>query len=53
MAQVWKCIRCGYATWHPADAGDHEREFEGRMLEVYPGEREDGSLPHYMDDIGE
>lgn len=51
MAQVWKCVKCGYATWEPQDAGDHERKFYGKLIE---NERdENGELLHFMDDIGE
>jgi len=51
MAQVWKCLKCGYVTWTPTEAGDHERQFYGRI--IWKPRDEDGNLLHYMDDIGE
>ncbi|QIG57804.1 hypothetical protein SEA_PAULODIABOLI_69 [Microbacterium phage PauloDiaboli] len=51
MAQVWRCDRCGYTTWGPKDAGDHERKYYGEL--TYPGIDEDGKPRHYMEDLGE
>ena len=52
MAQVWKCIKCGYATWNPQDAGDHERKYNDGELLLFSKD-ENGEVTHYMDDIGE
>ncbi len=51
MAQVWKCLNCGYVTWHPQEAGDHERQYYGTL--IHQTHDDDGLPLHYMDDIGE